>query len=117
MQISLGEIVDRYSIVKLKSERTQLDCAEELQALLIEINKVEGLTPYFEKLYEVNGRIWDLESDIRKGKEKELGLEEVGRRAINIREINSERITIKNEINKIYNTGFLETKINHASEY
>ena len=116
MKMSLGEIADRYSIVKLKSERTEVDCAEELQALTEELNKVEGLAPYIQQLYEINGRVWDLESDIRKGKEGELGLEEVGRRAIMIRGINGERVAIKNMVNKIYKTGFLETKVNHASE-
>ena len=114
--MSLGEVADRYSIVKLKSERTEVDCAEELQALTEELNKAEGLAPYIQQLYEINGRVWDLESDIRKGKEGELGLEEVGRRAIMIRGINGERVAIKNTVNKIYKTGFLETKVNHASE-
>ena len=116
MEMSLGEVADRYSIVKLKSERTEIDCTEELQALTEELNKVEGVTPYIQQLYDVNGRVWDLESDIRKGKEGELGLEEVGRRAIMIRGINGERVAIKNTVNKIYKTGFLETKVNHASE-
>lgn len=116
MEMSLGEIADRYSIVKLKSERTEVDCTEEIQALTQELDKVEGLAPYVQQLYEVNGRVWDLESDIRKGKEGELGLEEVGRRAIMIRGINGERVAIKNTVNKIYKTGFLETKVNHASE-
>jgi hypothetical protein len=116
MEMSLGEVVDRYSIVKLKSERTDVNCVEELTALGEELNKVEGLTEYVEQLYKVNGRIWDLESDIRKGKEGELGLEEVGRRAIAIRGINGERVAIKNTINTLYKTGFVETKVNHASE-
>jgi hypothetical protein len=116
MKMSLGEIADRYSIVKLKSERTEVDCTEEFQALAEELDKVEGLAPYVQQLYEVNGKIWDLESDIRRGKEGELGLEEVGRRAIKIRGFNGERVSIKNTVNKIYKTGFLETKVNHASE-
>ena len=112
--MSLGEIADRYSIIKLKSERTDVDCKEEFDTLKNELNRDEIYT-YVDQLYEVNGRIWDLESDIRKGKEGELGLEEVGRRAIMIRDFNKERINIKNTINTIYKTGFIEKKINHAS--
>ena len=80
-------------------------------------NELNGdeIYAYVDQLYEVNRRIWDLESDIRKGKEGELGLEEVGRRAIMIRDFNKERINIKNTINTIYKTGFIEKKINHAS--
>jgi len=112
--MSLGEIADRYSIIKLKSERTDVDCKEEFDTLKNELNGDE-IYSYVDQLYEVNGRIWDLESDIRKGKEGELGLEEVGRRAIMIRDFNKERINIKNTINTIYKTGFIEKKINHAS--
>ena len=112
--MSLGEIADRYSIIKLKSERTDVDCKEEFDTLKNELNGDEIYT-YVDQLYKVNGRIWDLESDIRKGKEGELGLEEVGRRAIMIRDFNKERINIKNTINTIYKTGFIEKKINHAS--
>lgn len=115
MEISKGDLVDRFSIVKLKSERTDVDCSAEFTALVIEINKTEGLMQYVEELYTVNGMIWDLESDIRRGKEGELGLEEVGRRAIAIRELNSKRVASKNKINTFYNSGFIETKINHAS--
>ena len=85
-----------------------------------------GRGPYFawhmikerilKKLYEVNGKIWDLEADIRKGKEGELGLEEVGRRAIEIRNLNKTRISIKNEITEVTGSGFKDVKVNHASE-
>ncbi len=112
--MSLGEIADRYSIIKLKSERTDVDCKEEFDTLKNELNG-DKIYAYVDQLYEVNGKIWDLESDIRKGKEGELGLEEVGRRAIMIRDFNKERINIKNTINTIYKTGFIEKKINHAS--
>lgn len=115
MEISIGEIADRYSIVKLKSERTDVDCTTELSVLKNELDNIEGIYEFVEQLYKTNGDIWDLESDIRKGKEGELGLEEVGRRAIQIRNFNGIRIDIKNNINKKYNSGFFETKVDHAS--
>jgi hypothetical protein len=116
MKISIGDIVDRYSICKLKKERTQIDITKELQELNNEMKNYEGLEEYIDKLYEINGQIWDLESDIRKENEHILGLEEVGRRAIKIRNLNNVRIGYKNEINSKYNEGFIETKINHGSE-
>ena len=36
--MSLGEIADRYSIIKLKSERTDVDCKEEFDTLKNELN-------------------------------------------------------------------------------
>lgn len=115
MEVSIGEIADRYSIVKLKSERTDVDCIAELSVLKNELDSIDGVYKYVDQLYKTNGDIWDLESDIRKGKEGELGLEEVGRRAIKIRNFNGIRIEIKNIINAKYNSGFFETKIDHAS--
>ena len=115
MIMSLGEIADRYSIVLLKSERTNLDVFDELDNLKISLERVEKVDIYVKELQAVNGQIWDLESDIRKGKEGELGLEEVGRRAIAIRELNGKRVGIKNKINEVYKSGFQETKIDHAS--
>lgn len=116
MEISLGDLADRYSILKLKTERTDANCKEELNAILQEIKDNSQLTSFIDRLYEVNGQIWDLESDIRKGKEGILGLEEVGRRAIAIRNFNNKRVSIKNEINTLFKTGYTEIKVDHASE-
>ena len=78
MEISMGDLMDRISIVNIK--------------------------------------ISILEADIRKGKEDELGLEEVGRRALQIRDLNKERVAIKNAINEKFNDGFKEVKVNHRSQ-
>ena len=79
------------------------------------MNKYEGIYEYVNKLKEINGKIWDLESDIRKGKEQELGLEEIGRRALKIRDLNKIRVGYKNEMVKKYGEGFEDIKINHGS--
>jgi len=64
----------------------------------------------------INGYIWDLEADIRKGKEGELGLEEVGRRALMIRDLNNIRVWTKNLVIRISGLGFADVKKDHASE-
>ena len=114
--MQIGEIVDRYSILLLKLERTDLNITQELDAYNLAVTSYENIDIWIEKLRIINGRIWDLESDIRKGKEKLLGLEEVGRRALMIRDINNERVACKNEIISLYKEGFIETKHNHASQ-
>lgn len=116
LQMTIGEICDRYSICKLKKERTNINCDDEINLLLTAINCYENLEIYIEELIEINGNIWNLESDIRKGKEGELGLEEVGRRALQIRNYNGMRISVKNNINHLFNQGFQEIKSNHASK-
>jgi hypothetical protein len=115
MKMPISEIADRYSIALLKRERADADNQLEIDTLHAELIKYEGTLEFIMKLKEANGKIWDLESDIRKGKEAELGLEEVGRRAIQIRELNKIRVGYKNEMVKIYGEGFEDIKMNHAS--
>jgi hypothetical protein len=116
MEISLGDLADRYSILKLKLERTDAPCQKEFDDITRELKASDNLKEFLDKLYVVNGKIWDLESDIRKGKEEILGLEEVGRRAIAIRNLNNLRVALKNEINTTFNSGYIEYKRDHASE-
>lgn len=111
----ISEIADRYSIALLKNERANAENELEIYTLHKELVQYSDAMEFVSKLKEVNGKIWDLESDIRKGKEGELGFEEVGRRAIQIRELNKIRVGYKNEMVKKYEEGFEDIKMNHAS--
>lgn len=122
VKMSLSEMVDRLSIVRLKLERLKEDSLKveyETYKNAIEGYKRSGVkikSKWINDLYKINGKMWDLEFDIRSGKEGKLGLEEVGRRAIAIRDLNKQRITIKNEIAEETGLGFKEIKIDHASQ-
>jgi phage gp16-like protein len=122
----LDELIDRISILKLKIERipnekSELikeyeDYTEAIKKYVIKgICTNKGVEQWYKQLYEINKTIWDLEADIRKGKEGELGLEEVGRRAIKIRENNGKRVRIKSLIVEKTGSGYKDIKINHAS--
>lgn len=116
MKMPISEIADRYSITLLKNERIEgVNLTNELNIYREELNKYEDIQNYLDRLYQINGEIWDLESDIRKGKENLLGLEEVGKRAIMIRGKNKIRVGIKNEMVEKYEEGFKDIKMNHAS--
>lgn len=116
MKMPISEIADRYSITLLKSQRIDnINLDEELKTYKKELDLYDNIKNYIDRLYEINGQIWDLESDIRKGKENLLGLEEVGRRAILIREKNKIRVGIKNEMVEKYEEGYKDIKMNHAS--
>ena len=108
MKMPISEIADRYSIALLKKERADAQNQKEINDLSAELLNYPDISIYIEKLVEINGKIWDLESDIRKGKEEELGLEEVGRRAIMIRGFNKIRVGYKNKSRKriIYEKGY-----------
>ena len=122
METPLDEILDRMSIIKLKIERIgepHLKKQYEEYKKAVKEFKDKGIVikkEWLEDLSEVNSKIWDLESDIRKGKEKELGLEEVGKRAIAIRDFNKQRIAIKNKVIEETGIGFKDVKMNHASQ-
>lgn len=127
IEVPLGEIVDRYNILRLKMDRidnlTPDQIINEKPFLKREIERhghaIEGFcqkcadidNELIQKLYDIHAELWNIESDIRQGKENLLGLEEVGRRAIAVRRINRERINIKNIIAEKSKTGFKEVKI------
>jgi hypothetical protein len=115
MKLSIGDIVDKYTIGKLKSERMKINNFAEQEIYLSEIKKYEHIDLYIDALYKLHEEIWDIEADIRNGNEDILGLSEVGQRALQVRTLNILRINIKNEINSRYHEGFPEKKINHIS--
>ena len=124
MEVGPGELFDRLSISLPKSERLSAEqVQEELEELEEAFAQTERLHPsisvecsdLLDLLKVINGFIWDLESDIRKGKEGELGLEEVGRRALMIRNLNSVRVWTKNLITRTTGQGYPEIKKDHAS--
>jgi len=76
----------------------------------------EAIADLIDRLCIANIKISILEADIRQGKENELGLEEVGRRALQIRNINRERVALKNNLKEIFQDGFQDIKVKHGSE-
>ena len=112
MKMPISEIIDRYTITKLKSERTQEDVIQELETYKKEIlNYNIGLDDFIERMYDINSQIWNTEADIRKG--TDLPLEEIGRLALKVRDLNCIRNGIKAEIVDVYSEGFKEIKINY----
>lgn len=114
MKVKPADLADRYTILKLTRERTDAPISEEFYRYKNACSIHAIPRRLVDELYDVNGRIWDLEADIRKGKENELGLSEVGRRALAIRDLNRERIAIKNRIAEECG-GFPDQKFDHAS--
>ena len=108
----ISEIIDRYTITKLKSERTNENVSEELRIYENELQEYKiNIDTYISRMYDINGKIWDTESDIRKG--IKLPLEEIGRLALQVRDLNCERNSIKAEIVDEFSEGFKEIKINY----
>ena len=84
MKMPLSEILDRYTITKLKSERTNEDVFDELRTYKTEIDNPDyierssQIVSFIDRLYGINGQLWDTEKDIRNG--VDMALDEVSRR-------------------------------------
>ena len=113
----LSEILDRYTITKLKSERTNEDVSNELRTYKREIDhpdyaeKSSQIESFIDRLFEINAALWDTEGDIRNG--VDMPLEEIGRLALKVRDLNCLRNEIKAEVVDTFSEGFKEIKINY----
>ena len=112
------ELIDRLAIADIKFKRTGGANAEELtwymnQAVVYDIEKIQDL---YINLLAIHNQIWELEAELKTGRESELPLEEIGRRAIAIRDHNNKRIAIKNAIAERLGCDVREIKQDHLSE-
>ena len=115
------EVADRYTIALLKIERLgpdeiDIDDMRKQIDYYREGLKLEDpeLSLLVNDLYEINGKMWDAEYAIRKGQDENLGLEEIGRRALQIRDLNRIRMKVKNDIIELTGDGFKDCKMNYA---
>ena len=115
----LAEVADRLTIARLKYERLPDEDGEMLARQVAYYEA--GIDPdnrelldLIAQLADINGQMWDAEAAIRQGQDANLGLEEIGRRALRIRDLNRERIAIKNRISHLANDGMADVKVNYA---
>jgi hypothetical protein len=111
------ELIDRLAIAEVKFQRTRSN-QEELtwyqnQALHINTSKIIN---EYEDLKRIHNEIWNLEAELKSGREAELALEEIGRRAIAIRNHNNKRVALKNAIAEKLECLVREIKKDHLSE-
>ena len=111
------ELIDRLAIAKLKFEKTQAN-KEELDFYTKQIEPYNLTFVMMEvlQLYDIHLQIWDLEALLKSGRESELPLEEIGRRAIEIRNLNNKRVALKNTIAEKLGCVVREIKKDHISE-
>jgi hypothetical protein len=113
------ELIDRLCIARIKHQRTSGANQAELdwyEARYQELPQSERLERCIAGMTEIHNRIWDLEWQLKSGVEHLLPLDEIGRRAIAIRDENNRRITYKNEIAEIFGLDVRELKTDHLSD-
>ena len=117
IKFPLIELLDRLVISKIKIDKG-IDSSLEFnfynnQAKEHNLSAVSNL---LDELEIVHRNIWALEAELKSGKEQLLPLEELGRRAIAIRDLNNQRIKIKNAMAEILHDPIRELKKDHLSQ-
>ena len=111
------ELFDRLAIAEVKFKKTRANEQEliwyQRQVQDFDLTAVSNL---YDDLKEIHYEIWLLEAELKSGKEEELPLEEIGRRAIAIRNKNNKRIRIKNAMADLLGDSIQEIKKDHLSE-
>ena len=114
--ISLGELIDKITILQIKTEHLQDTALEnvkkELEALETTLNNLQLNidTTLIQHLKEVNQDLWQIEDDIRdQERQKNFG-ETFIRLARAVYQQNDRRAAIKKEINTTYGSTLVEEK-------
>ena len=99
--------LDKLKFAKLGDNKEELDFyTDQLKDLDLDLIKED-----LDRLYNVHARVWELEDDFKKYTvEHKYSLEEVGRRAIHVRNILNERYVLKNRMAELLNDPVRETK-------
>jgi len=112
------EIVDRYTIARVKYKKSAGANAEELKFYETQIQKlfVEDIQQELDQLESIHEQIWALEDDFKKCRIDGTDLSEIGRRALDIRDLNNTRVKLKNAMAEKCQCAIRDIKINHVSD-
>ena len=116
--ISLGELVDKISILIIKqkniTDETKLDHVKKeldfLQKTLMNYVQQEEINNYLENLININSKLWNIEDDIRECERTKLFDQTFIDLARSVYFTNDERAKVKNDINKTFGSELVEVK-------
>ena len=110
---SVGELLDKISILQIKSQNTDNDYVVKELKSLTEIAKQNEVYDdyYLIKLLDINQSLWKIEDDLRVlEKHQDFG-DAFVKLARSVYITNDERSSIKKEVNEKYNSFYSEVKI------
>ena len=116
--ISLGELVDKISILMIKkkniSDSIKLEhVAKELEFLQKTLKKYiseDKINKFIEELVNINSKLWKIEDDIRECERNKLFDQTFIDLARSVYFTNDKRAKIKNDINKNFGSELVEVK-------
>lgn len=117
IDVSIGEIVDKATILSIKLEKfndpdKRENVRKELDKLLAEMEK-SGIKPNsveFESLKKINLKLWDIEDEIRIKEARKEFDDEFIQLARSVYFNNDKRAAIKKQINLKYKSDLIEEK-------
>ena len=116
--VSLGELVDKISILQIKNINIKDDeklklIREELELLNITLNKhikKNDIQNYLDSLIEINSKLWIIEDDIRDCERNKKFDQTFIDLARSVYFTNDKRSEVKLEINKKFGSKIIEVK-------
>ena len=118
IEVSTGEILDKFSILVIKRSNINDDAKldnvqkemDELRPIFNELTRDKKVFSKYVDLAEVNKRLWDIEDEIRECERyKDFG-DRFIELARSVYITNDERAKIKKDINILTNSGIVEEK-------
>lgn len=117
ISVSVGELIDKYSILQIKRSKVGADkltkVQHEISTLTSQVGPfiiLDAISTLYEDLIGVNTQLWNVEDEIRKlEKDKDFG-EKFIELARAVYHLNDERFNIKNKINTLTDSDIREVK-------
>ncbi|MBS3741836.1 MAG: hypothetical protein KGY75_01670 [Candidatus Cloacimonetes bacterium] len=117
IEVSIGELVDKVSILNIKKEKFEdtrkLENVKKEFNILLRRMKQAGIgldNAYYQQLKKVNLKLWDIEDKIRQKEAKKEFDEEFIELARSVYFNNDDRAALKKRINLEYNSDLVEEK-------
>ena len=118
IEVSIGEVVDKYTILMIKASKIQdpaklENINKELTYLIGILKKEDPLMtdyPHTKALFEINKELWKVEDDLRDLERAKDFDKEFIILARNVYKLNDKRAHIKKEINMKHGSEFVEEK-------
>lgn len=115
--VSIGEIVDKLSILRIK--RIKISDPQKLENVLLEeehLSKAiqgfrgEQLDEFEEKLFEINLLLWDVEDRLRECEHNGYFGDDFIQLARSVYKLNDQRFTLKNQLSASFGSLIREVK-------
>lgn len=119
IQASLGEVLDKISILILKQQKLErpdalANVSKELEVLYSALScsqMEEAIShPLYSTLSDVNRQLWDVEDDLREMESSQTFDSNFVELARSVYRLNDHRATIKRELNILFGSTLIEEK-------